>query len=341
MLIPQHLALGVIAVAAVLATGLTVYFWKKSTSLYSLLVEGANRFEELRARNTQLESAVLKSEERVKQGRDGAVRLEKSLSDAREKAAELVKRLETKEAEGTLVAEKLELQKSFLEKQLLKTQEQLRLSEEQRETAAAERDEAAKRYARAVADAEKAGAVARQEALLNERELVAKLRDMEKTVESAKKKVEAIDPAEIQKVRRKIAQYERLYNSMKGLREMTEERNKNYEVALKKLAVWILNETGGAGARLPDQMGPLVGRALEVIGAQLIDDNEAPAPRDARAPAGRKSESGARLADSMDDLLISDETEGALAALTIAMAIDAEAAALERERDRDEGPQGT
>ncbi len=332
---PQHLALGVVAIAALAAAGLTVYFWRKSTGLYSLLVEGANRFEDLRARNTQLEQAVLKSEEKLKGNRDATLRLEKAVSDAREKAAELTAKLETRAAETKLVTEKLELQKNFIEKQFLKAQEQLRFSEEQRDLVHVERDELRQKHARAVADTDKATNAARQEGLLKERDLVAQMRDLEKTVEVAKKKVEAVDPVEIKKIRRKIAQYDRLYNSMKGLREMTEERNRNYEVALRKLSTWILSGTQGAGrggTRVPDGIGPLVGRALEVIGAQLIDDNE--------APRAARPEAGASLAGSMDDILGDDapESPGALvtaedARARLAAETDAEAAALDAEND--------
>jgi chromosome segregation ATPase len=289
---PQQLALGVVAAAALLAAGLTVYFWRKSTGLYSLLVEGANRFEELRARNAQLEQAVVKGDEKLRGQRDAVARVEKIASENREKAAELSQKIAAKDAEAKLVSEKLELQKTFLEKQLAKAQEQLRASEEQRDGLAAARQELEQKLARALADGEKTANAAREEGKLRERELVAQMRDLEKTADAAKAKADAVDPVEIKKVRRKIAQYDRLYNSMKGLREMTEERNRNYEVALKKLASYIV---AGHQTKLPDQIGPLVGRALEIIGAQLIDDN---------APEHRlEDEQGAFRAESMDEQL--------------------------------------
>lgn len=334
---PQHLALGILAVAALGAIGLTVYFWRKSTGLYALLVEGANRFEDLRARNTKLEQAVLKGEEKVKAHRDTALRLEKAIAESRDKGAELVRKLETKDAESKFISEKLELQKGFLEKQLAKAQEQLRISEEQRDALKVERDDLQKKHARIATESERALQLARQEAQLRERDLITKSRDLEKTVETTKKKFEAVDPIEIKKVRRKIAQYDRLYSSMKGLREMTEERNRNYEVALRKLSAWIVTKTQG-NARLPDGIGPLVGRALEIIGAQLIDDSES-------LPRTTRPEAGATRADSMDDLIDTEsgETIGGLALGTsaehmrLARETDAEAAALEAEKDAEAG----
>jgi hypothetical protein len=60
---------------------------------------------------------------------------------------------------------------------------------------------------------------------------------------------------------------------MKGLREMTDERNRNWEVALKKMAAYIVNAKHGGKAVMDHKaVGPLVGEALELIGAQLVDD---------------------------------------------------------------------
>lgn len=61
--------------------------------------------------------------------------------------------------------------------------------------------------------------------------------------------------------------------SMKGLREMADERNKNWEVALAKLSKWILRNSDSKLAKSDNtNIGPMVGEALEIIGAKLVHD---------------------------------------------------------------------
>ncbi|MBF0443227.1 MAG: hypothetical protein HQK54_15065 [Oligoflexales bacterium] len=76
-----------------------------------------------------------------------------------------------------------------------------------------------------------------------------------------------VDPKIIQRSKQKVKEMEQLYCSMKGLREMAEERNQNWEVALRKFAEHILEKP------CPDKsIGPLVGEALEKIGCTLVHD---------------------------------------------------------------------
>jgi hypothetical protein len=237
-------ALGFVALA--ITGGLAVYYWRRSAGLYALLVEGANRFEELRHRNAQLEQIQAKAEEKFKQHREAQARLTQSTDEARAQAAELARKLEAKEAETRLISEKLELQKGHLEKQLAKTQEMLRVAEEQR-----------------------------LDQMLKEKELQAKLIEAEQHKADVESRAKAMDPAELRKLKRKIAQYDRLYSSMKGLREMSEERNRNWEVALRKLSLWVLADGGETRPDLAQMpIGPLVAKSMQAIGAQLIDDHD-------------------------------------------------------------------
>jgi hypothetical protein len=302
---PSNLVAASFAALAVVAAGAAFYYWRRSSSLYALLVEGANRFEELRQRNSQLEQAMQKAEDRMRQQREAALRLEKGVDDAREKAAELVRRVEAKDHELRVVTEKLELQKAHLEKQLAKADERMRLAEAARKSAEdslaeqvhAVQTVAEQQVARALEEARLTADAARQDVGLRERELTLRLRELEKNHAVAQKKVKDADPVEMRKLRRRIAQYDRLYNSMKGLREMTDERNRNYEVALTRLSAWVLRSTGHG--QIPQQIGPLVGGALQAIGAQLIDDNDVhPAVSNSRIHT--IPDRGATRAGSMD-----------------------------------------
>src|SRR5689334_12023241 len=107
---PTHLVNAAFAIVAVCAAGGAIYFWRRASSLYALLVEGANRFEELRQRNAQLEQNAQKTEERLRLQREGALKAEAAAEEARVHAAELGRKLEQKDAEGRAACEKLELQ---------------------------------------------------------------------------------------------------------------------------------------------------------------------------------------------------------------------------------------
>lgn len=254
---PANIAPALGFVALGITAGLALYYWRRSAGLYSLLVEGANRFEELRHRNAQLEQALLKSEDKFKQNREQTAKLTQGMDEARDKAADLTRRLETKEHEIRLVTEKLELQKGHLEKQLAKTNEMLKISEEQR------------------SGTREKIATLEQELILRDKDWQAKLKDVEQNQAELERKAKALDPTELKKLKRKIAQYDRLYASMKGLREMSEERNRNWEVALRKLSLWVLAEGGEERPDLKQlPIGPLVAKSMQAIGAQLIDEND-------------------------------------------------------------------
>ena len=76
-----------------------------------------------------------------------------------------------------------------------------------------------------------------------------------------------VDPGENRKNKRKAKQMEQLYNSMKGLKELTEERNNNWEVALAKLSNHVLGRAQGSKGNI----GDTVGSALEKIGTRKLN----------------------------------------------------------------------
>ena len=81
-----------------------------------------------------------------------------------------------------------------------------------------------------------------------------------------------VKPEELRRWQLKVARLEQLYSSMKGLREMAEERNENWETALRLFAVHILGHS--LDSSKTTSIGELVGEALEKIGASLVIDEE-------------------------------------------------------------------
>jgi myosin heavy subunit len=272
--LPPNLLLAAGYILATIAGGFALYYWRRSSELYALLVEGANRFEELRSRNAQVENTITAAEKRWQQLNEAAKTHNQDLLEAREKAADLTKKLETKANETRFISEKLELQKGHLEKQLVKLTDQLTALE-------AAKHESESRLAEAAAQQRQRQSVLEREG----NELRERLRAAASALDAAQsektrleKVVHAVDPEELRRLKRKIAQYDRLYSSMRGLREMADERNRNWEVALRKLSGWIIakgNKNAPSLAQVDTApIGPLVGQALQAIGAQLIDDNE-------------------------------------------------------------------
>lgn len=276
-------------VVVTMTGGLALYYWRRSASLYALLVEGANRFEEVRQRSVALEAGIQRSDERLKQQRDLQLELSADLDAAREQAAQATQRLEMKEHEIRVVTEKLELQKGHLERQWLKAQEQLTRLDEERQALGAALEQARREAAAANQTTERELAALRAEHHLRERDWQSRLKEAERAREAAERHVAKVSEvkdknadasAEVRRLKRKVAQYDRLYASMKGLREMSDERNRNWEVALRKLAGHVVGQHGASqhgiskadAAEAP--LGPLVGKALQIVGAQLIDDGE-------------------------------------------------------------------
>lgn len=93
---------------------------------------------------------------------------------------------------------------------------------------------------------------------------------LQNQMEKAREQAGKAKPEELRRYRLKVLRLEQLYTSMKGLREMAEERNTNWETALRYFADHILDRPHNADTQSP--LGPLVGAALEKIGARLVED---------------------------------------------------------------------
>ena len=263
--------------ATVAASGLAFYHWRRSSGLYSLLLEGANRYEDLRQRMGQLETAAQKADQKASKDRDIQQKLEKDLHDAHQKNTVLVQEVQAKEHELKLVRDTLEAQRGHLERHLLKVTDQLKTMEEEKEhrelTFREEVQALRERLQVERREFDHTTTALKIELSHRDKDLAAKVQELEKERSGLEKRLKQGDPLEIKRLRRKLAGYERLYSSMKGLRDMTDERNRNWEVALRKLAAFIVTTKHGSGYVVPEAIGPLVGEAMELIGAQLVDDS--------------------------------------------------------------------
>jgi chromosome segregation ATPase len=96
----------------------------------------------------------------------------------------------------------------------------------------------------------------------------ARLRKMLEKQETALQEVN-IDM--VKKIRKRAQNLEQLYMSMKGLRELAEERNQNWEVALRALSAYVLSENNDKVGNY-SSLGEAVAMSLEKIGVTMIVD---------------------------------------------------------------------
>jgi chromosome segregation ATPase len=307
----------------VVSLGMALYFWQKRGELYALLMEGSGHFEELRQRAVLAQEGQTEAEAKLKTLREGTTRLKRAVDEARERSTELTRRLEEKEQEARLVTERLESQKAMLERHLERTMEAQKRNEEREAAGATAIAEAQREFAQraSAAKAEAERRVAPLKSRIEELERALALSDARANKAAAAPQAPAVPAAvkvepgsatnivelkeELKRLRRRIAQADRLFAQMRGLKEMVEERSHNWEIALRKLSTWILAERRAPeAAKPPEAIGPLVGQALAAIGAQLIDDDEL----DLDATRRREPAGASRAADM--DAPESDALEG-------------------------------
>lgn len=257
--------------------------YRQRQGLQAILQEGARGYEILRAQYLSLEKARAGLEGQVGEmkKREDATRSALAQMSSRAYQAETDLDLKTKDFERRL--RNVELQRDHMLAQKEHFDEARGALSETIETLKAEN-------ARLSAELKEAGAKVAQKLRQENVELRAKLTDQDRDLRLAKSRPD-INPREFDTLRRKVGQYELLYNGMKSQRDMVDERNRNWEAALQRLAVWVLKDSPLA---TPDDpilqrgIGPIVGEALNRIGAGLVEGDartEHEAEREALANA--------------------------------------------------------
>ena len=99
---------------------------------------------------------------------------------------------------------------------------------------------------------------------------------LERTVKSNKDlvaKLSIMDPGVLKTYDNKIAQFDRMYRVMKGLKETHESRNENLEEALIHMAGWIVKKHSDTNEP-PEKFGELMSAALAIAGKELSPAKE-------------------------------------------------------------------
>jgi chromosome segregation ATPase len=268
-------------VLAALMALLAFICWRKAAGYFALLMESSSRLESFRE---QLRSSEAEYANKIKQSestRDQNAKLEKQVTSLKSKFDYEQKKLELRIQELTDEKARAALQTDHLRSQVEAISTQLREAE-------GDLREAQNKVSYAVNQAEKKIQTDLEQRDKQLSEAKAKIRDLERSLKTSEDKQQknadqaaaervrvaatAVDPEKLLEQQRKTAHFESLYRSMRGLREMADERNKNWEVALRKLAIAVLSAKRPVRELQDKSIGPLVGEALDLLGERLIDD---------------------------------------------------------------------
>ena len=244
---------------------------KGRSDAQTMLEEASNRLDKDRKAHAELQELLNETSASAEQHRNSLRKVEAGLEQARVKYAMLDK--EKLEVQDKLQDElrQLELKATHLreENQVLKDQ----LVEADRLNASQTKDLEAALLKYDDNNLEASNKRIKEleaslSSLTEERNIFRKTAiTQEKSVAKLKRFIKTIDPEGAKKYKRKARHSDQLYQSMKGLKELQEERNQNLEVALRQLSHFVL---GNRDTNSP--FGELVGAALEKAGGVLQKD---------------------------------------------------------------------
>lgn len=260
------------SIAAVLFFVFALLSRKKLMETQALLIEASLRVENAQKQFRNAEQNFKNQSDQLDKLRQQNQQFEKTLEEAKLRLSERTIEWNRLKLEKDEISQRAVLQREHLEEQVQAMTQQL--SEAVREKRSA-LEEAAKLHREGDEKTSKQADILRGQLKENQAALQAARREKqqsEQQLERLKEQYGQIKPDELKRSRLKVLRLEQLYASMRGLREMAEERNKNWETALRSFAVHILQQSPASSSQMP--IGPLVGAALEKIGARLVDDDE-------------------------------------------------------------------
>lgn len=274
-------AVAVVAVLYAFATR------KQLASHKALSEEAASKVSRQEKRIKKLESSVSSLQESLDKQRQVQKNIEKKLEESQKKLAS-----KDTEVAGAVSAGEKKL--VVLERQIDNVKEQNAALTDQLSTAVREKKELSDELQKIQSNASKLTAEELKgikEEQEKAKKFINKLKKDNKALKADNEKIadilRKVSPGELKKTKTKLSRTEQLYRSMKGLREMAEERSQNWETALRILASHI---TDAQDPKLGT--GALVGQALEKIGAHLvIDEHTAPEDQPSEKKAAATSES--------------------------------------------------
>lgn len=236
----------------------------------ALLAEASVRYESVQKLGLQHQQQLKSLQEQFDRLRAQNQQQEKALEESKQKLADRTLEWSKVKAERDEFVQRSALQKEHLNEQVGVLTAQLAEAVREKKLAS---DEAVKHAKDSEEKTQKQLEALRVQLRETQQALQTAKRDyqqLKSQTEKAREQASQVKPEELRRYRLKVLRLEQLYTSMKGLREMAEERNKNWETALRYFADHILERPLQADLQSP--LGPLVGAALEKIGARLVED---------------------------------------------------------------------
>lgn len=259
-------------ILAALMAVLAFVCWRKAMGFHTLLMESSSRFEALKQHASKAERENTKLAERNEALKEANLRFEKQLNANKSKIDGDFKRMESRALEAEDRSTQMELKLDHLRPQVEALTRQLSESEQALKEAQTKLSYASAAVDKRVSAAKEDFDKQLEDAKRRYKELEQQARRSENELSRVRKAAGDLDPEKIKDIARKASHFENLYRSMRGLREMADERNKNWEVALGKLSSWILNQQKPRLDSTNMTLGPMVGAALELIGERLVQD---------------------------------------------------------------------
>jgi chromosome segregation ATPase len=242
----------------------------------ALLADVSSRLESLSQKTKRWEDQSRQADENSNKFRQQAVQLEKQVEDLKQKLSERNHESQKFKTDRDLILERSTLQREHLEEQVKAMSEQLAEAIRDKKEL---QDEHSKTKKLADNKLQEQLDIVRQQAKETQTGLQQSRREkqqLELELKKVKEEVGHVKPEELQKLKQKLARTEQLYNSMRGLRELAEERNKNWETALRFFTAHVLQKPLGPELQ-NESIGRLVGEALEHIGVSLVTETRAEA----------------------------------------------------------------
>lgn len=273
--------LGVISVLLIAYAIVTRRRWLESKAL---LADTMIRFESVLQHNKQAEQQVKAAKEQTEKLKVQFQKAEKQLEDNKQKLNERGLEAVRAKNEADEIVKKAERQREHLLEQVQVLTQQLSESVKDKKQAL---DELHKAERELEHRAQLASESSRQQ--LNElqgqlQQAKRERQNIQTQFDKLKQESGLVKPEELKRWQLKVARLEQLYASMKGLREMAEERNRNWETALRVFAAHILERPA-----IDVGIGLLVGEALEKIGATLVYEDEPNASDASEQEAGSQA----------------------------------------------------
>ncbi len=237
---------------------LAVYMWRKSVANYTLLVESATTFDTIRRENARFSESNRRQSEEAKQSSIAATVARSDADVARRTLADNLQKMQNLELESRNIKDRLIHERHQFIAQLESANGQIEIFSNRAN------------HAQVVADAGLVTdlQVSREQVTALTQNLARAKADL-----SAMKAAISSELETMHKTKRRNTQLERLYQSMRSLKIMAEERSTNWEYALKDLSAWTLTQRTTVPAERIQSMpiGELVSGALEAIGKTLVE----------------------------------------------------------------------